>query len=137
MKRPDAFILDSWAVMAFFEDEPSAVKVADIIADAQAGGVPLLMCVVNAGEVWYTMARHRSTREAQEALRLMREIGIRMIDADFALTGIAAGFKVKGGISYADCFAAALAKQTGGTLVTGDREFKQLQKQISIEWLSP
>ena len=30
---------------------------------------------------------------------------------------------------------AALAKQRGGTLATGDREFKQLEKDITITWL--
>ena len=69
-----AFVLDSWAIVAYLADEPSAERVADLIADAQEQGAPLLMCVVNVGEVWYTIARRRSTRDAQEALRLLREI---------------------------------------------------------------
>ncbi|MBP9665121.1 MAG: PIN domain-containing protein [Pyrinomonadaceae bacterium] len=48
---------------------------------------------------------------------------------------MAAGYKAGGGISYADCFAAALAKQTNATLITGDREFKKLESEITIEWL--
>jgi predicted nucleic acid-binding protein len=39
-------------------------------------------------------------------------------------------------MSYADCFAAALAKLTSGTLVTGDEEFRPLSAELTIHWLS-
>ena len=54
--------------------------------------------------------------------------------ADWQLTREAAGFKAKHKMSYADCFAAALAKQKKAHLVTGDREFKQVEQDIQIIW---
>ena len=50
-RKPRAIVLDSWAIMAYFEDEPAAEKVADIIAEAHEEDTPLFMSVVNAGEV--------------------------------------------------------------------------------------
>src|SRR5260221_131730 len=39
-------------------------------------------------------------------------------------------------MSYADCFAAALAKTRNAELVTGDREFKVVESELkSIRWL--
>jgi predicted nucleic acid-binding protein len=38
-------------------------------------------------------------------------------------------------MSYADCFAAALAKDRKSDLVTGDKEFKQVEGEVSIRWL--
>jgi len=38
-------------------------------------------------------------------------------------------------LSYADCIAAATTDIHDGILVTGDREFKQLEKDLDIEWL--
>ena len=38
-------------------------------------------------------------------------------------------------MSYADCFAAALAKIRNAELVTGDEEFKQVEKEIGVMWL--
>jgi len=58
-----------------------------------------------------------------------------MISADWPLTRAAAAIKARGNISYADSFAAALAKLHGAVLVTGDNEFKQLEDEITIEWL--
>jgi len=135
MRKPKAIVLDSWAVMAFLQDEPAAEEVADTLADAQENGVPVGMTVVNAGEVWYIVARRTSAAEADRTLRLIEEIGVRLVDVDAGLTRIAAGYKVKGKISFADCYAAALTKHLKATLVTGDAEFKQLEDEISILWL--
>jgi predicted nucleic acid-binding protein len=38
-------------------------------------------------------------------------------------------------MSFADCFAAALAKQKKALLLTGDPEFKQVETQVTIDWL--
>ena len=40
-------------------------------------------------------------------------------------------------MSLADCFAAALAKDLKAELYTGDPEFKGVEKDIRIIWLSP
>ena len=135
MRKAKSIVLDSWAIMAYLEDEKAAEKVAEIISDAHDDGIPLLMTVVNAGEVWYIVARQTNTVEADGAIRALRQIGIQFIEADWALTNQAAKFKVKGKISYADCFAAALAKQKKAVLVTGDKEFLQVEREISISWL--
>ncbi len=135
MRKLKSIVLDSWAVMAYLEDEPSGANVGTMIADAQDDGTPLLMSVVNVGEVWYTLARRRSVKDADETIRWLREVGVRIIDADWEITNIAAKFKVKGNISYADCFAAALTKQNKATLLTGDHEFKHLEDEISVVWL--
>lgn len=135
MRKPKTIVLDSWAIMAYLEDEPAGEQIAEIISNANDDDVPLLMSVVNWGEVWYIIARRTDPNEADRAVRMLKDIGIRSIDADWPLTRIAAGFKVNGNISFADCFAAAVAKHTGATLITGDHEFKQLEKQITITWL--
>jgi predicted nucleic acid-binding protein len=128
-------VLDSWAVIAYFEDEPSAGRIEDIIAKVHEAGSPLLMTVVNVGEVWYSVARKRSDKDADQSIKDVLDLGVSVIDADWDLTKEAARFKRNGRIAYADCFAAALAKRRDATLVTGDREFKSLQDRISLLWL--
>jgi predicted nucleic acid-binding protein len=43
---------------------------------------------------------------------------------------------VEGSLSYADCFAAALAKISNCELLTGDPEFKSIEKEINVHWLT-
>jgi predicted nucleic acid-binding protein len=135
MKMRRNIVLDSWPVIAYLQGEGPAKHVIDIIADAHDRGESLAMSTVNAGEVWYIVAKRSGPNEADRAIDLLRSLGIRIIDVEWVTTRIAAGYKMKGGISYADCFAAALAKQHNATLITGDLEFKQLEHQIAIQWL--
>ena len=51
------------------------------------------------------------------------------------LADMAAEFKSRISFSLADAFAAALAKEKKAELLTGDAEFKALEKEIKIRWL--
>jgi predicted nucleic acid-binding protein len=94
------------------------------------------MTVVNAGEVWYILAREASVPEADASVRQLRQLGIEFIDVDWDLAHEAGGFKAKHKMSFADCFAAALAKQKKALLLTGDPEFRQVEQAITIEFLA-
>jgi predicted nucleic acid-binding protein len=134
-RKPKSIVLDSWAVIAYLEGEPSAKRVADHIADAHEEHIPLFMSVVNAGEVWYIIAREASVSDADRSITELRHLGIEFIDADWTLAREAGGFKSKHKMSFADCFAAALAKHKKASLITGDPEFKQLEQEITVDWL--
>lgn len=128
-------VLDSYALMAFFEDEPGADFVRGLIHKAVESGTNLLMSVVNLGEVWYSIARNTSPELADQYINEIKGLGIEIVETDWTLARQAAIFKVGGNISYADCFAAALAKLKKAELVTGDKEFKSLEGEIKILWL--
>ena len=128
-------VLDSYALMAFFEDESGADLVRELILKAEENKVNLMMSVVNLGEVWYSIARTNSPEVADQYIGEIRGIAIEIVDADWQLTRQAAAFKVNGNISYGDCFAAALAKVKKADLVTGDKEFKSLEGEIKISWM--
>lgn len=134
-RRPKAVVLDSWAVMAYLDDERAGSEVAKVIADSHERGTPLLMTTVNAGEVWYILAREISETDAERAITDLRQLGIRFVDADWSLVRVAASFKARHRMSYADCFAAALAKDQKADLLTGDKEFQQVQNEVRVSWL--
>ncbi|MBI3252661.1 MAG: type II toxin-antitoxin system VapC family toxin [Candidatus Omnitrophica bacterium] len=134
-RKAKAIVLDSWAVIAYLGDESAGQKVAEIMAGAHENKIPLIMSILNVGEVWYAMARRTSEREADEVIHELSELGIQFFDADWKLTRIAAVYKSKYEMSYADCFAAALAKEEKADLVTGDKEFKEVETDIKVVWL--
>jgi len=134
-KKAKAYVLDTWAVIAYLEDEPSGEQVEDLIATAHEEQIPIYMSVINVGEVWYTMAREISEEEANESVKTLRDLRIQFENADWELTQEAARFKSQNKMSYADAFAAALAKIKKADLVTGDKEFKSLEGEIKISWL--
>ena len=130
-------MLDSWSMMAFFEDEPAGEAAADIIADAHDQGIPLMMTTINAGEVWYILAREISEPAADQSIKDMHELGIQFHDADWKLANQAARFKAAKKMSFADCFATALtAHHKDLILITGDKEFKGAENSVKNFWLT-
>lgn len=121
--------------MAFFEDEPGADLVRGLIHKTVESDTSLLMTVVNLGEVWYSMARNNIPEIADQYIHEIKGMGIEIVKVDWTLTRQAAAFKGDGNISYADCFAAALAKAKKAELVTGDKEVKSLEGEIKISWI--
>lgn len=134
-KKAKAYVLDSWAVIAYLEDEPSAEQVEELVATAHEEQIPIYMSVINVGEVWYTLAREVSEEEANAGVKMLSDLRIQFENVDWELTMEAARFKAQTKMSYADAFAAALAKVKKADLVTGDNEFKPLDGQIKISWV--
>jgi uncharacterized protein len=134
-KKAKAYVLDTWAVIAYLEDEPSGEQVEDLIATAHEEQIPIYMSVVNVGEVWYTIAREVSEEDANASVKSLRDLRIQFEDANWDITQEAARFKSRNKMSYADAFAAALAKLKKADLVTGDEEFKPLDGEVKISWV--
>lgn len=133
--KPQMLVFDSWAIIAYFEDEPAGQRIEEIIIDANERDIPMRMSVVNAGELWYIVARQTSHSEADSSIAELRSLGIHFDKPDWEATRQAAVFKSKYKMSYADAFAAALSMQKNAHLVTGDNEFKQVEKEIKILWV--
>lgn len=134
-RRHRTIVLDSWAVLAYLGDETAGETVANLIADSQENDIPLLMSAINVGEVWYILAREISEAEADQSITGLTQLGIEFVDAEWKAVRAAAALKAKHRMSYADCFAAALAKERNAELVTGDNEFKQVESEVKIRWL--
>jgi len=130
----DSLVFDSWALIAFFNNEAPAEKVK-LLLEESARRKNGWITNVNLGEVWYMLVRKRSQELANHAIREATEVGLQRVDVDWPMVLQAADFKSRHKISYADAFAAALAKQRNAELVTGDPEFRTLDSEISIHWL--
>jgi predicted nucleic acid-binding protein len=136
--RTGEYVLDSYAILAYLEDEPGSGRVRELLEAAKNGKVHLYMCVVNLGEVMYIVERERGLLKAQETLARLNELPVDIMNVDSALALLAAHTKTEYSIAYADCFAAALAGLKNAILVTGDPEFGKLEPKnnVLIEWLT-
>lgn len=130
-------VLDSWALMAFFEDEPAAEAVEELLDQASRGKHKLFLTSINWAEVYYSTMREVSQEAAEQHVQVIANLPIEIvaIGDDLKLARQAAIFKASHRISLADAFAAALANDKKAELVTGDQEFKALEKEIKINWL--
>lgn len=128
-------VLDSYSLIAYIEGEAGKDTMIDVFRSARDSGKHLYLSVVNWGEVYYITLREAGREQADHVAHIISTLPIHIVPADMDLTKQAAEFKAEHKMSYADCFAAALAKQKKAELVTGDKEFKQVDYEVKIQWL--
>jgi predicted nucleic acid-binding protein len=128
-------VLDSYSLIAYVEGEAGKDTMIEIFRSARDSGKACLLSVVNWGEVYYITLREAGQERADQVAHLISTLPIHIVPADLDLAKQAAIFKSRKKMSYADCFAAALAKHRRVELVTGDEEFKEVEKDVKILWL--
>jgi predicted nucleic acid-binding protein len=128
-------VVDSWALLAWIRDEPAAARVEALLKKADAGRVRLSMSWINAGEVYYMLARKHGQKTAEEFLLRLPALPLRLVLPCEDDIISAARLKSRQRLAYADAFAVVLAQREGGALVTGDPELRRLEEGIAIEWL--
>jgi len=125
------YVLDACALLRLAQDEPGADQVAEILGAAQAGGCRVLIHQINLGEVVYRIGKGFGWLVAE---RKQAEIGLLPIETmAFSNEIFWAAVKLKAHypMSYADCFAAALAMQQKAVLLTSDPEFNVLGDTVT------
>ena len=130
-----AKVLDSWALLCYLEQEPGFEKMIELFEKAVESSKPLLMCIVNWGEIYYQVLRRFGDQKAQEIEQLIQTLPITLVEANEELTREAARIKTTKKMAYADCFAVALARLRKAELYTGDPEFKAVEKNVKVVWL--
>ena len=124
------YVLDSYSLIAFFQNEKGANTVADLITEAQNGDLILFLHSVNWGEIYYTAYREKGVTAAQKVADTIRKLPILVIeDASLNFISGVATIKGKYSLAYADAFAIWLGLSKNAFLVTGDPEIIKASKK--------
>ena len=132
-----SYVLDAYALLALLEDEPGADTVAGILTGSQ-GRARVLISMMNLGEAYYVLLRERGRAAADElAQEAFADEALTVVDLPWERVKRAAEIKSKGGLSYADSFALALAAEVCAPLVTGDPELRAAATTlgIAVTWI--
>ncbi len=134
--RPVLRVLDAYSLIAYLEGEEGRDKIVEVLKVARDSGRALLLCVVNWGEVYYITLREAGRERADQVAQLLSTLPIQFVPVDMEIAKKAAELKASKKMSYADCFAAALARLRKAELVTGDKEFSQVEGEVKILWIT-
>jgi len=129
------FAFDASSLLRFVEDEPGAVRIEELLNQAQNGRVRLVLSAVNWGEVYYVIARLKGEDQAGFYSARFRSLPIEIIAAEWQSAERAGLFREKFHLPYADSFAGSLAAEQDAVLVTADYDFKNAADAITVEFL--
>ena len=131
----ERYVLDSFAILALLGKEPGSERVQAILQQANAEEADASMTWVNVGEVAYVVERRWGKARVHQVLGTLEATAVEIHEVGRDLALAAAEIKAEYPLAYADAFAAALALREQAVFVTGDPEFKQLDKILPVEWL--
>ncbi len=135
---PDAvasYVLDSFALLAYFQAEPGGEIVRGLIEAVRDEKATLYMSLINVGELYYIAYRRRGSAQANEMIGDLRRLPVTLCAATEDRIMAAAQIKATHLLSYADAFAVALAQELAATIITGDPEFRSVETASPIIWL--
>lgn len=137
--KPGDRVLDAYALLAFFQGEKGASRVASALAEAEKGRCLLSISMINVAEVFYRLCKCGMPEAAESFLEHLKrgEIPVETVSATDRRVLSAARLKAGFRLSLADAFAAGLAAEKGVPVLTGDPEFRALVEAgvVDVEWL--
>jgi len=119
-----SFVLDACTMIAFLRDEPGAEVVESFLTNEICMAHAINMC-----ELYYDFYRASDEQTAEQAVHDLLSLGLILHnDMDKSIWQDAGKMKAEiKRISIADCFAIALTRKTGSSIVTSDHhEFDPL-----------
>ena len=126
-------VLDACALIAYLRDEPGGDQLEEKLTQP---GERVLMHVLNLGEVYYDGLR-RGDQTIVDLWKDVSDLGIivrRDVDDDFI--AVAARWKARHRIAYADSFALALAdKESASSVSTDHKEFDSIAAEGKVKFL--
>ncbi len=130
------YVLDSSAILNFFDGEAGADRVAEIIKAHLAGTHRATIAAVHWGEIAGVIAKVHGRAAMELALSRLLSFGIETVPATAERALRAALIKLNRKIPYADAFGVDLTMDSSGhVLVTADFDLKAAARDVKIEFL--
>ncbi|MGA1874737.1 MAG: type II toxin-antitoxin system VapC family toxin [bacterium] len=130
----NTYVLDSYALLQYFQNEPDSEILEKVLSHCHKMKRKALLSLINWGEIYYIVKRRFGDNHLQTVLQHIEQLPIQCIPVDEEIVQDASELKAQYPISYADSFCAAVAQKHKAVLVTGDPEFKVIEKVIPILW---
>lgn len=138
MKKGGVYILDSFALLTYLQDEKGADRIAKLLERAEKQQVKLYMHTVNLGEVYYIVFRKEGELQADSIYGNIKRYPVEFIEQiseEFLLN--AARLKGRFSLSFGNSFAIATAQALEGELITGDPDMRVVEQKglVKILWI--
>ncbi|HYB03389.1 MAG TPA: type II toxin-antitoxin system VapC family toxin [Nitrososphaerales archaeon] len=120
-------LIDSWAWIEYWKGGKFSSKAAEYIE----GSEEAVVSTINLAEIWFWVARYYDEKTATARLETVeKRCHTISVDKDIAVGG--AKIRISNKLALADSLILATARQTGGKVVSGDPDLKDLEDVIFL-----
>ncbi len=126
------YILDTSALLTFFEEENGADTVQNFLEQAKRGDIEIITSFVTYVEVYYITMQEQGEQEAKLRISLMNMLPLSTIESSPSLGLVTGRIKAAHRLSFADAWVAATALTFDAILVHKDPEFEQLKPSLKL-----
>jgi predicted nucleic acid-binding protein len=128
---PKTFLLDTSALLTLIEDEAGAARVEQVLR-----GETAIIVWTSLMEVVYVTQQERGVPEAERRYALLKVLPVTLLwGMDEPTRLVAARFKARYRLSFADAIIAAYAAYHHATLIHKDPQFEALSGELDLEAL--
>jgi predicted nucleic acid-binding protein len=130
-RESKSFVLDTSAMLAFWNDERGADQVERMLKTAGPGS-KIYISFITLMEGKYQLWRRVGKDTAEEFERMIRNLPLSRVDVTESILNYAVEIKATTRLSVADSWIIATAIETGSALVHKDPEFEQVKDRLEL-----
>ena len=130
-KRNRTYLLDTSALLAFWDDEEGADEVERILRGASSRS-KIFFSFMTLMEAKYRLWRRGGKGLAEEFERMVGNLPLTRVNLTDPILNRATEIKATKRVSFADSWIIATAIETGSALVHKDPEFEQVKDRLSL-----
>lgn len=131
IKIPESYVLDTSALLTFWNDEDGAETVEQILRSDTQVYVSFMSCMEGRYRIW----KNTGKEESEEFSQYLNLLPLERIDITDPIFEKAIEIKATNSLSVCDSWIIATAIVTGSILVHKDPEFEQVKTLVKFESL--
>lgn len=130
-----SYVFDSYPLLKLFQQERNYKTVLQLLETIIEKNQKRFLHIINFAEIIYLVKKRFGEAEKLRVISAIYDLGFEIIPATDAIVYQAAELKGSYPISFGDCFALATAINQKAVLVTGDTDFRKVEKLIEVHWV--
>ena len=131
----DKYVLDTCAMLAYLNNENGSALIEEMLKKAQKRDAVIFLKSMDLDEIYHIVLKEEGRDKALKTMVLVRNLPIESVGLDEQLLMAAGEIRVQFPLSLGDALVVAVAKAKGAKIVTGDRDFKSVEKEVEVVWV--
>lgn len=131
----EQFILDACAMLAYLNNEDGVEVIGEMLEKGSRNEVKIFITAMDLAEIYHIVLKKEGRDKALKTILLIKNLPVECVGLDEPLLMLAGEIRVQFPLSLGDALVAAVAKTRKAKIITGDNDFKSLEKEIECVWI--